>query len=400
MSERRTQRSGRTPTIAADEQLVSLPVRARPAVSVVVPTYNEADNIEVVLDRLRSHLDSHQYRDGYEIVVVDDNSPDETWRLAQHVAEHDHRISVVRRASDRGLASAVLTGLSVASGSVMVVMDADLQHDPAVVPRLVAPVLEGGHQVCVASRTSGGGSFGRFTRSRRLISFTGNSVARLLLGTHCTDPMSGFFAISRGYYETVAPSVNPRGFKILLEFLARGKNPNVTEVGYRFGERLSGETKLNGSVVLNYLVALISLSIGRVLPATFVMYLAVGLIGLAVRAAVEQLGTALSSSAWASPIVLIAVEAGLVVNYLLHNRITFEPFRHRGVHMIRGLISFHVVSLHGLLVHAGVMALLSSAAPSADTELLATTFSPPFLLAGALATIGNYHINAGTTWQT
>ncbi len=400
MSETQSRRSDYDRTSADRNRDETLAGRGRPTVSVIIPTFNEADNIEVLLDQLRIRLDADRYGDDYEIIVVDDDSPDETWRLAGTIAEQDGRVSVVRRASDRGLASAVLTGLSVASGSVLVVMDADLQHDPAVVPRLVAPVLDGGSDICVASRTSGGGSFGRFARSRKLISFTGNSVAQLLLGTQCTDPMSGFFAVSRTYYETVAPIINPRGFKILLEFLARGKRPQVAEVGYRFGERLGGETKLNRSVVLNYLAALITLSAGRILPATFVIYLAVGLVGLGVRAVVEQVGLMILDPSSAAMAVVLAVESGLIVNYLLHNRITFEPFRHRGVHTLRGLVSFHVVSLHGLLVHAGVMAMLAPSGPEPSADLVATTFSGPFILAGALATIGNYHINAGTTWQT
>ncbi len=370
----------------------------RPAVSIVVPTFNEADNIEILLNRLRDELDEQHYRGGYEILVVDDNSPDGTWQLVENVSQRDRRVTAIRRTADRGLASAVLTGLSVASGSILVVMDADLQHDPVVVPRLVDAAGQEGTDLAVASRTSDGGSFGRFTRTRRMISFGGNSVAQLLLGTQCSDPMSGFFAVSRNYYETVAPDINPRGFKILLEFLARGKRPVVREVGYRFGERHGGATKLSGSVVLNYLAALTTLSLGRILPATFVMYLAVGFVGLGLRAAVEQLGVLLISPVSTLP-VLVAVEAGLVLNYFLHNRITFEPFRHRGVHTVRGLISFHVVSLHGLLVHAGVMALLSQPGPGPNANLLATTFSVPFVLAGALATIGSYHINAATTWQ-
>lgn len=387
------------------EKLLATPAAAattasrRPSISVVVPTYNEADNIAVLLDRLRSNLDSANLSAGYEIIVVDDDSPDGTWRAAQHAAGRDGRVSVVRRTSDRGLASAVLTGMSLASGSVLVVMDGDLQHDPAVVPRLAAPVMSGEADICVASRTADGGSFGRFNRVRRSISFIGNSLAQLLLGTQCSDPMSGFFAVSRDRYESVAGSVNPRGFKILLEFMARRPRPLVAEVGYRFGHRMAGETKLSGSVALNYLAALVSLSAGRVLPATFVIYLAVGFVGLGVRAVVERLGGGVLGPGQPNLTVLLAVESGLVVNYLLHNRVTFEPFRHRGVHVVRGLISFHVVSLHGLLVHAGVMALLTPAGPTPGPELLTTGLSLPFILAGALSTIGNYHINAGTTWR-
>ena len=237
-------------TRAADEPLL---------LSVIIPTYNEAGNIVVMLDRLRTALDGQ----AYEIVVVDDDSIDETWRIAQFHRRSDQRIKVIRRVGERGLSSAVMAGMAQAGGRALVVMDADLQHDETKILHLVRAVVDEGMDLCVGSRHVAGGGYGTFGRRRRAASWAGTALARALLGVAVSDPMSGFFAVSRRRYELVGDQVNPRGFKILLEFLARGPEPSVSEVGYQFGERVHGTTKLNGSVVLDYLRALLALTAGR-----------------------------------------------------------------------------------------------------------------------------------------
>ncbi len=236
----------------------------RPAVSVILPTYNEAGNIVVLLNRLAQMLNDR----AYEVIVVDDDSSDGTWQVVEQQAEHDDRIHLIRRTEERGLSSAVLAGMTAASGDVLVVMDADLQHDEQKIPDLVDAVQEGEADVCLGSREAHGGSYGTFQRRRRLISWGGAALARRLLRVPVTDPMSGFFAISRERFELVGHEVNPRGFKIMLEFLARGPRPRVAEVGYRFGERISGSTKLSSSVVVEYLRALAELFAHRVARKT------------------------------------------------------------------------------------------------------------------------------------
>ncbi|MGB5757439.1 MAG: polyprenol monophosphomannose synthase, partial [Acidimicrobiales bacterium] len=227
--------------------------------SVIIPTYNEAGNIVLMLDRLRTALAGQ----AYEIVVVDDDSIDETWRIAQLHGRSDQRIRVIRRVGERGLSSAVMAGMAQAGGRALVVMDADLQHDETKILHLVRAVVDEGMDLCVGSRHVAGGGYGTFGRRRRAASWAGGALARTLLGVAVSDPMSGFFAVSRRRFELVGDQVNPRGFKILLEFLARGPEPSVSEIGYQFGERVHGTTKLNGSVVLDYLRALLVLTAGR-----------------------------------------------------------------------------------------------------------------------------------------
>jgi dolichol-phosphate mannosyltransferase len=226
--------------------------------SVIVPTYNEAGNVTVMLERLGLALADHRY----EILVVDDDSSDGTWRVAEALASNDNRIRVIRRTGERGLSSAVLAGMNASAGETLVVIDADLQHDEKKIPELVDAVRRG-VDVCLGSREADGGSYGSFRRRRRVVSWVGGVMARMLLGVPVSDPMSGFFAISRARYDLVADQVNPCGFKIMLEFLARGPVPRVAEVGYFFGERMSGSTKLTGSVVMDYIRALLGLMLHR-----------------------------------------------------------------------------------------------------------------------------------------
>ena len=375
--------------------------RNAPSMSVIVPTYNEAGNVAELVARLKAELQDQEY----EVIIVDDDSPDGTWKVASELAAPDPRFSVIRRTTDRGLSSAVLTGMAVAKGSVLVVMDGDLQHDPAAIVDLVTAVQHDGVDIAVASRNIDGGSYGEFGPGRRLISWTGAQIAETLLRTSVSDPMSGFFALSRSRYDDVVAQVNPRGFKILLEFLARGGRPTVTEVGYRFGSRTQGTTKLSTSVVVAYLLAMIELSVGRFVSATFLAYSLVGLFGLAVRSSFQWLLSQDPPAAFVGPqwAVLLAVEMSIVGNYLVHNLFTFTTRRHVGRKRIRGLAWFHLVSGYGLLVHAGAVALLGRQQSDGKTwslvRLLAVEISPAFLFGMATALIVNYHLNSTVTWR-
>lgn len=245
--------------------------RPSPTLSVIVPTYNEAENIVPMLRRLRVALSDSRPDRGprrgpvrtFEIIVVDDDSGDGTADLACAEAHFDPRITVLRRTGQRGLSSAVLAGMRAADGQVLAVIDADLQHDESKLPEMADAILAGRADVSVGSRHVDGGGFGSFGRRRRLVSWTGTVMAQAVLGVTVTDPMSGFFAISRRRFADVADSIDPRGFKILLEFLARGPEPTVVEVGYEFGTRLNGTTKLDRSVALAFVRGLMSLAMVR-----------------------------------------------------------------------------------------------------------------------------------------
>lgn len=364
-----------------------------PAVTVVVPTFNEAENLPILLGRLADVLAPFDH----EVVVVDDDSPDGTWRVAQDLAERDPRLRVIRRLGERGLSSAVMAGMQASRGRVLAVLDADLQHDEAILPAMLDEVLADRADVCVGSREADGGSYGDFGRGRRLISWGGAVLARKLLGLQVSDVMSGFFVVSRRRLDEVAARVNPRGFKVLLELLARGPRPRVVEVGYRFRMRQHGTTKLTGSVVAAYLLALATLAGGRWLSTTFVAYALVGVVGLGVRAAVHL--AALAAGAGTAAALVLGFQASVVGNYLLNNRFTFATERRRGRRLCSGFVLFQLVSLHGLLVQSGVVATLGTG--RAATVVPGGTAGGVVVLAAsfAAATVGNYALNRTVTWR-
>ncbi|NNF54402.1 MAG: glycosyltransferase family 2 protein [Acidimicrobiales bacterium] len=357
--------------------------------SVIIPTFNEAENIPHLVRRLEDALADLDY----ELIVVDDDSPDRTWEVAQDIGSQQPRLSVIRRTDARGLSSAVMTGFGAARGRTLAVLDADLQHDERILPDLVSAIIDDGADIAVGSREAPGGSYGEFGPWRRTVSWGGAQLARLMLRTPVNDPMSGFFVVSRDRYEQVAAAVNPKGFKILLEFLATGSPPVVTEVGFRFGQRLHGATKLTGSVVVAYLMALLELAGGRFVTARFSAYAIVGLSGVMVRAtfyiALVQI-TAPTLSAW------LAIEAAVVWNYWWNNRFTFNAYRHHGSAWVGGLVKFHGVAAHGLLVASATEALIMARVDESGWALRGVAMTAGLLL----ATVGNYHLNRSITWRT
>ena len=356
------------------------------SVSVILPTYNESENLPILLDRLPALLADFDY----EIIVVDDNSPDGTWEIADQYAADSPRIQSIRRLTDRGLSSAVMAGMEVAKGRVLAVMDSDLQHDENALIDVITPVLDGEADVCVGSREAEGGSYGEWSKFRRFVSWGGAQLARQLLGLPVSDPMSGFFAVSRERYMAVADEVNPRGFKILLEFVARGQKPRITEVGYGFRERVAGESNLTSSVVGAYLVALIDLFVGRVVSATFTAYALVGLLGVAVRFVVLLMLTTAGFD-WAA---LVAFQVSVLTNYVFNNAFTFASERRRGSRVWTGLIPYQLIAMHGLMVQAGVAAFAGY--EPADLPTASVWIQ---VVGIALATTGNFYLNRNITWR-
>jgi dolichol-phosphate mannosyltransferase len=380
--------TGRT-TARYDRRTEDRRENTTPLVSVIIPTYNEADNIPILVRRLETALADIDY----EVIVVDDDSPDLTWQIADELARAQPRLTVLRRTDARGLSSAVMAGFAQARGRTLAVLDADLQHDERVLPELVSSVVDDGAEIAIGSREAPGGSYGDFGPWRRTVSWAGAQLARLLLRTPVNDPMSGFFVVSRDRYEAVVDRVNPKGFKILLEFLASGPPPRVTEVGFKFGQRLHGTTKLTGSVIVAYIMALLELAGGRFVTARFSAYAIVGLSGVGVRAAVfltAGMVWTTSATSW------LAIEAAVLWNYWWNNRFTFNAYRQRGYESLIGLAKFHAVAAHGVLVASATQRLVSDLVGSDTiaTDGIAT-------IAGlGLATIGNYHLNRSITWRT
>lgn len=218
------------------------------SVSIIIPTYNERENIERVVDRCRAALEGYRF----EIVVVDDDSPDETWRLVADTYDGAETVRVVRRTEESGLASAVSRGFDEATAELCAVIDADLQHPPERLPELIA-AFDTGADVVIGSRHVAGGGVENWSLARRIVSRGAMAIAKLALPPtrSIADPMSGFFAIRRGIIDGVA--LAPTGYKILLEVLLKCEYDRIAEVPYVFTERERGESKLTAEEYLGFL---------------------------------------------------------------------------------------------------------------------------------------------------
>lgn len=226
--------------------------------SLILPTYKEAKNLPELLKRL------HAVITPFEVIIVDDDSPDRTWEVGESLKEVYPHLHVLRRIGKKGLSSAVTDGCDIATGDVLVVMDSDLQHDPSLVARLVQTIEEGA-TIAVASRYREGGGVGEWVRGRRWLSNFGTFIARKLPNIETTDPMSGFFAVRADAYAVARPLLVPEGFKILFELLAAlPKGTSIAEVPLVFQPRLHGESKLSLLVQFQFLKQALRIALRKI----------------------------------------------------------------------------------------------------------------------------------------
>lgn len=227
-------------------------------VSIVLPTYNERENIVELIRQLDQYLQDYDY----EVVVVDDNSPDGTATIAEELSSK-YPIRVLKRPSKMGLTSAIHDGIKLSRGKVVVVMDADLQHPPETVPRLIRRISQ--CDVVIASRYAPGGRVENWSLARKIVSWGAILLARVLVPgcTHVKDPVSGFFAAKREILEKWTP-IEPRGYKALVEILYTAKGARVCEEPFVFRGRERGVSKLSSSIMLSYVKLLLVLGRRRI----------------------------------------------------------------------------------------------------------------------------------------
>lgn len=359
--------------------------------SLILPTYNEADNLPALLPALTQSLAGIDF----EIIVVDDDSPDLTWKMALSFAKNDQRIRVIRRVGRRGLSSAVIEGFLAATGDVFAVMDADGQHDLSLVRKLNDTVANGA-DIAIGSRYVQGGGVGTWDERRHALSLFATRLAIRLCKVRVHDPMSGFFAVSRRTFEAAYPRLNPKGFKILLDILVHvAPSTRVEELPFTFGERLRGESKLSRRVQLEFLEYLYDVTVGRFVPLTFVKYCLVGLVGvvinllvylLVLRVFLHQITPTSDGFLLA---MLCGIEAAIIGNFLLNNLWTYAFARLKGVRAFRGFLSYNAACLFGALANTAITVLL-----------MQLGFGLWGLVVGALiGTVWNYTVSRLFTWN-
>jgi len=318
------------------------------ALSVVIPTFNEADNVEPLLQRLAIALAGVSW----EAIFVDDDSPDGTADHVRTIARTDSRVRIVHRVGRRGLSSAVVEGMLASAAPVIAVIDGDMQHDETILPRLLGAILAGA-EIAVGSRYGAEGSVGDWDATRKRISSAATNLGRVLLGTQLSDPMSGFFAIRREAFMAALPQLSLIGFKILLDIIASlPKRPEIVEIPYHFRPRTAGASKLDTKIIAEYLALLIDKYAGHILPLRLMLFLLVGGIGVLVHMGVLASALALDVSFVVAEIA--AVVAAMTFNFFLNNVFTYRDRQLHGVAMIRGLISFYAVCGIGALANVGI----------------------------------------------
>lgn len=352
---------------------------------VVVPTFNERDNVPQLFAKLDAALSGI----AWEVIFVDDNSPDGTWDVVRSLAQADPRARCIRRIGRRGLSGACIEGILASSAPFVAVMDADLQHDEMQLPKMLALLQSGQAELAVGSRYVSGGDTGSFGSARLGGSVFATKIAKKLLHIDIADPMSGFFMIRRDRFEQLAPSLSVQGFKILLDIVATaGGKLRVVEVPYSFGTRLHGESKLDSMVVLDFLGLVLAKLTHDLVSLRFLLFALVGAIGLAVH-----LATLYVSLGFKVPFAEaqgIAAFVAMTGNFLLNNRLTYRDQRLRGLAVIRGLLVFYLVCAVGLLANVGV------AFSVYDQE-------PIWWLAGAagalMGVVWNYGVSSLFVWR-
>lgn len=360
-----------------------------PELAVIVPTFNERDNVAPLIARLESVLAGL----AWEVIFVDDNSPDGTADAAWDAARTHANVRCIKRLNRRGLSSACAEGILSTNAPFVAVMDGDLQHDESILPAMLAKVRAGA-DIAVGSRYSGEGSSTEgFSAVRQWGSTQATRLSALVTGQQLSDPMSGFFMVRRDLFVDVAPKLSADGFKILLDLVVtatrHGTPPAIAQVPYTFRQRLAGESKMSSLVVMQFLGLWLSKLTGGVLPTSFLLFALVGFSGVAVHLTVLWLFTSVVPQPFIVAQILATITA-MTWNFFINNILTYSDRKLRGAKLWVGLLVFYLVCSMGGIANVSIASMIYEARP---VPLIAG-------LAGALmSSVFNYSVTRIFTWK-
>lgn len=362
--------------------------QAPPRLTVVVPTYNERANVRPMVDLLDKALDGIDW----EVVFVDDDSPDGTADEVRAVGQERGNVRVLHRIGRRGLAGACIEGMLSSAAPLVAVIDADLQHDETKLADMYRlfeadPELD----IAIGSRNTEGGSAGTgLSRVRKWGSDLATRMARRALRISATDPMSGFFMLRRSSFNEIVVGLQTQGFKILADMLAASRGRwKVAEVPYTFRERQHGESKMDSAVTLEFLGLLASRMTGGFLPIRFILFIAVGLTGVFVQLGVVEALLATTSMGFGYA-QTVGVITAMTTNFFMNNALTYHDRALKGRQIIRGLASFYAVCAVGAVANVGV----------AQSVYAVLPVSPVASFLGAVVgALWNFMVSALVTWR-
>ncbi len=358
----------------------------RSTLTVVVPCYNERANIAPMVAALQAALAGI----AWEVVFVDDNSPDGTADEARRLAQSDSRVRCIRRVGRRGLSSAVIEGALSSSADYVAVIDGDMQHDETRLP-LMLEALQGGAALAIGSRhVAGGDNAGLSSPFREKLSNLGIAVAKKLTGAEVNDPMSGFFMLRRDLFESLAGRLNGQGFKILLDLvLASPTRLKIVEIPYKFRPRTAGESKLDALVMLQFAGLLVDKALRGTVPLRFISFALVGAFGVLINIAVLE--AARSVGVGFGLAQTIGTFVAMIANFELNNQLTYRTQRLKGPKIWRGLLLFVLVCSLGAIANIGI----ANALYAQDASSIMAGAA-----GAAVGVVWNYAVSATLVWRS
>lgn len=377
-------------------------LRSNAQVSIIIPTYNESENILRVLKSIEENLPPNTTA---QTIVVDDNSPDGTGKIVEDYMKNvrkfaNHTIAVIHRKTKEGLSSAILKGIQYATGNTIVVMDSDLSHPPSLLPKMLEALKLPKYDIVIASRYVRGSSINGWTKRRKLVSKVATLIAKRGLGVNARDPMSGFFAFKKNIIAGL--KFDAIGYKMLLEILVKAKNVNVLEIPYTFTNRECGSSKLDSRVMLDYLKAVWKLyrfgkeaakeerrhSVSFLSKAA--RFYTVGALGLLVNYLASSMFASLSNM-WYIHATIIGITISMSSNFVLNKVWTFEDRNFATKHTLEQYGKFIGFSSFGALVQLGLIFIL--------VDSYSVQYPLALVLAVTAAALSNFILNKKWTFK-
>jgi dolichol-phosphate mannosyltransferase len=371
-----------------------------PQISIIIPTYNESQNIVGILKSIHDNIPKGLYT---ETIVVDDNSPDGTGKIVEDYISNikkiaENTINIVHRKAKNGLSSAILNGIQTAKGETIVVMDSDFSHPPQIIPKMIDAFKQYQCDLVVASRYITGGNIQGWTTKRKLMSKIATSIAKNGLGIKTKDPMSGFFAFKKNIIKEL--NFDAIGYKILLEMLVKTKGVKVKEIPYTFENRKLGSSKLDSSTIIDYFKSVFKLyRYGKINEkqerrtsvrffSKAARFFTVGASGLAINYIVSLLFADGISNLWYIHATTIGIIASMTTNFLLNKTWTFSDRDFSLIKTLKQYGKFVAFSSLGALLQLGIV-----------FYLVDISYPISLVMAVGLAAFGNFILNKKWTFK-
>lgn len=374
-----------------------------PQISIIVPTYNESQNIVGILKSIHDNIPKGLLT---ETIVVDDNSPDGTGKIVEDYISNikkiaENTINIVHRKAKDGLSSAILNGIQTAKGETIVVMDSDFSHPPQIIPKMIDAFKQYQCDLVVASRYITGGNIQGWTTKRKLMSKIATSIAKNGLGIKTKDPMSGFFAFKKNIIKEL--NFDAIGYKILLEMLVKTKGVKVKEIPYTFENRKLGSSKLDSSTIIDYFKSVFKLyRYGKINEkqerrtsvrffSKAARFFTVGASGLAINYLVSLLFADGISNLWYIHATTIGIIASMTTNFLLNKTWTFSDRDFSLIKTLKQYGKFVAFSSLGALLQLGIVFYL--------VDIHSISYPISLVIAVGLAAFGNFILNKKWTFK-